>query len=74
MIRKRILLGVGVVAAAGLLAVGCSDKGDDEAAAAANEVTVTAADFSFSGLENLSRARTTSSSPTPASRSTTCSS
>ena len=53
MIRKRILLGVGVVAAAGLLAVGCSDKGDDEAAAAANEVTVTAADFSFSGLENL---------------------
>lgn len=53
MIQKRILLGVGAAVLGGLLAVGCSDDGEDEAAVEANAVTISAADFSFSGQENL---------------------
>lgn len=48
--RKRILLGVGAVVLGGLLSVACS--GDEEATA--NEVTITADDFAFSGQDSLS--------------------
>ena len=50
MFRRGVMLGVSLAAIGGLLATACSSNEDEPVA---NDVSVTAADFSFAGLDNL---------------------